>query len=156
MNAIHGTGVDGFLDAFGGVAVLADRSGASKTRLHNEGVGSHVGAIAAADADGLVDPNGLISHISPEQGFSTRDLLLRTGGGGKGVRRGVSQVSSVPAGHHEFNRTILGLSLFGDLKTFLFGGCQNSVQGVTLGEFGKKAFYRNLLLPEVEIRDQLI
>ena len=91
-------------------------------RLHDKGIGSHMGAITAADADGLIDPHRLISHVSPKQRFSTRGLLLQTGGGGKSVRRGVSQDSGVPAGHHEFNRTILGLSLFGDLKTFLFGG----------------------------------
>ena len=86
-------------------------------RLHNECIGSNVSAIAAADADGLINPDSLISHIAPEQGFQSGGLLLLAGGGGKGVRRRISQVSSVPAGHHEFNRTILGVGLFGDLKT---------------------------------------
>ena len=116
-------------------------------RLHNKCVGSNVGAVAAADADGLVNPDSLISQIAPEQGFPSGGQLLRAGGSGKGVRRRISQVSSVPAGHHEFNRTILGIGLFGDLKTLFGGGCQNCVQGVSLGEFGEKAFYRNLLLP---------
>ena len=116
-------------------------------RLHNECVGSNVCAIAAAYTNGLINPDSLITHVSPEQGFPPSGPLQRAGGSCKGVRRRISQVSSVPAGHHEFNRTILGIGLFGDLKTLFGGGCQNCVQGVSLGEFGEKAFYRNLLLP---------
>lgn len=123
MNAVDRTGIDSLLDAISGIAVLSDRSGASQMRLHNECVGSNVGAIAAADADGLINPDSLISQVAPEQGFPSGGLLLRAGGGGKGVRRRISQVSSVPASHHEFNRTILGVGLFGDLETLFGGGC---------------------------------
>ena len=49
--------------------------------LQNECVGSNVGAIAAANADGLINPDSLISHIAPEQGFPSGGLLLRVGGG---------------------------------------------------------------------------
>ena len=127
MNAVDRTCVDSLLDAFSGIAVLSDRSGASQMRLHNECVGSNVCAIAAAYTNGLINPDSLISHIASQQGFPSGGLLLRAGGGGKGVRRRISQVSSVPAGHHEFNRTILLVGLFGYLKTLFGGGCQNCV-----------------------------
>ena len=103
-------------------------------RLHNKGVRSHVSAVATADADGFIHPDSLIAHVSPEEGFPPGGLHLRPSGGGKGVRRRISQDSGVPAGHHEFDRTILGLGLLGDLKSFLGGGSQNRVQGVALSE----------------------
>jgi len=95
--------------------------------LNNKGVRSHVGAVATADADGFINPHSLIAHVAPEQGFHPGGLLLRPSRGGKGVRRRISQDSGVPAGHHEFDRTILGLSLLGNLKTFLGGGSQNRI-----------------------------
>ena len=105
-------------------------------RLNNKGVRSHVGAVATADADGFIDPDSLISHVTPEQGFTSGGRLLRASRGGKGVRRRISQDSSVPAGHHEFDRTILGLGLLSNPKSFL-GSCrQDRVQGVALGELG--------------------
>ena len=72
------------------------------------------------------------------------------------MRRRISQDSGVPAGHHEFDRTILGLGLLGDLKAFLGGGSQNRVQGVALGELGEKTFNWDLLLPQIKVGDQLI
>ncbi len=105
-------------------------------RLNNKSVRSHVGAVAATDADGFIHPDSLISQVTPEQGFAAGGLLMRASGGGKGVRRRISQDSGVPAGHHQFDRTILGLDLLGNLKSFLGGGSQNRVQGVALSEFG--------------------
>ena len=96
-------------------------------RLNNKGVRSHVSAVATADADGFIHPDSFISDITPKQGFSPGGLLLRASGGGKGVRRRISQDSGVPPGHHDFDRTILGLGLLGNLKSFLGGGSQNRV-----------------------------
>ena len=80
-------------------------------RLDYKSIRSHVGAVATADADGFIHPDSLIAHVAPEEGFPPGGLLLRASGGGKGVRRRISQDSGVPAGHHEFDRAILGLGL---------------------------------------------
>ena len=66
MNAIHRTGVDGLLNAFGGVTVLPDGPGASQMRLDYKSVRSHVGAVATADADGFINPDSLIAQVAPE------------------------------------------------------------------------------------------
>ena len=72
--------VDGLLNAFGGVTVLPDGPGASQMRLDNKSVRSHVGAVATADADGFINPDSLIAHVAPEQGFPPGGLLLRASG----------------------------------------------------------------------------
>ena len=117
--------------------------------LNNKSVGSYMSAITAADADAFIDPDSLISHVTPEEGLPTGGLLQRPGWSRKSVRRRISQDSGVPAGHHEFNRTILGLGLLGNLKTFLGGGSKNRVQGMALGELGEETFHRNLLFPQI-------
>ena len=66
VDAIHRTGVDRFLDAFGAVAVLADRSGATEVRLYNKRIPCDVGAVAAADADGFINPYRSFGERSPQ------------------------------------------------------------------------------------------
>ena len=70
MDAIDRTGVDGFLNAFGAVAVLTDGPGASEVRLHNEGVACHMSAVTTADADGFVHPNRSFTKGAPELGLT--------------------------------------------------------------------------------------
>ena len=70
MDAIDRTGVDGFLNAFGTVAVLTDGPGASEVRLHNEGVACHMSAVTTADADGLIDPYSPFTKSAPELGLT--------------------------------------------------------------------------------------
>ena len=70
VDAIDWTGVDCFLDPFGGVAVLADRSGTAVVRFDHKGVGSHVGAVSASDADRFINPHGLIPQLAPQQWLS--------------------------------------------------------------------------------------
>jgi len=69
MDAIDGAGIDRLLDPLGAVAVLAEGPGASPLRLHHEGVGGNVGAVAAADANGLIDPHRLLSKCATQNGF---------------------------------------------------------------------------------------
>ena len=61
MNAIHRTGVDRFLNSFGAVAVLADRTRPPQALFNHKGVGGHMGAVTAADADGFIHPDRLFS-----------------------------------------------------------------------------------------------
>ena len=71
MNAIHWTGVDGLLNAFSGVTVLANGTGSTVPGLHNKSVGSHVGAVPTADARGLIDPDSLLPQRSSQKRFTT-------------------------------------------------------------------------------------
>ena len=87
MDAINRTGVDRFLNAIGAVAVLSNCSGATEMRLNNKRIACNVGAVAATDANRFIHPDSLISHVTPQQGFSPGGLLLRPSGCGKGVRR---------------------------------------------------------------------
>ena len=82
MDAIHWAGVDRLLNPFRGVAVLANGSRASVAGLNNESVGRNVCAVAAADADGLINPNGLITKLTAEQGLTS--IGDRTGLGRSG------------------------------------------------------------------------
>ena len=50
-------------------------------RLNNKGVRSHVGAVAATDANRFIHPDSLISHVTPEQGFPPGGLILRASRG---------------------------------------------------------------------------
>ena len=61
VDAIHRTGVDRFLDQFGAIAILAQGPGAAPKGLDQEGQAGHMGAVTAADADGLIDPNRLLA-----------------------------------------------------------------------------------------------
>ena len=70
MDAIDRTGVDGFLNAFGAVAVLTDGPGASEVRLHNKGVAGHMSAVTTADADGLIDPYRPFAKSAPKLGLT--------------------------------------------------------------------------------------
>ena len=70
VNAIHRTGVDGFLDPFGGVPVLTDRSGTAVIGFDHKGVAGHVSAVSASDADRFIHPDGLITQLTPEQWLS--------------------------------------------------------------------------------------
>ena len=54
-------------------------------RLNNKSVGSYMSAITAADADAFIDPDSLISHVTPEERLPTGGLLQRPGWGRKSV-----------------------------------------------------------------------
>ena len=77
VNAIHRTGVDGFLDALGAVAILPNRPGTAQIGLHHKGVAGHMGAVAASDTDGLIDPNRPFPQFPTKQRF-TAGWLIRT------------------------------------------------------------------------------
>ena len=66
MDAINRTGVDSFLDTFGAVAILSNRSGATEVRLYNKRIPCDMGAVAAADAYGFIHPNRLLGQCSPK------------------------------------------------------------------------------------------
>jgi hypothetical protein len=71
MDAINGTGIDRLLYQLGGVAVLANRPGAAPVGLNRKGVDGHVGAVATANADSLVNPDSLLTQSSAQQWFVT-------------------------------------------------------------------------------------
>ena len=62
VDAVHRTGVNRLLDQLGGIAILAERPGAAPIGLNHEGVGGHMGAVAAADTDSLINPDGLLAQ----------------------------------------------------------------------------------------------
>ena len=72
MNAIHRTGVDGLLDAFSGVTVLANGTGSTVPGFNNKCVSCHMGAISTTNTCGFIDPDGLFPKGSTEQRFTTR------------------------------------------------------------------------------------
>ena len=74
MNAVHGAGFDRFLNPFTAVAILANSPGSSEIGLDCEGVGGHVGAVATADTNSLIDPDSPLSQVSAKNWFEARDL----------------------------------------------------------------------------------
>ena len=71
MNAIHRAGLNRFLDSFSAVTVLADRTRSPQALFNHKGVGGHMGAITAADADGFVHPDRLFSKRATKAGLTT-------------------------------------------------------------------------------------
>jgi len=61
VDAIHWAGLNGFLNPLGTVPVLPDRAGAAQARFNHKRIGRDMGAVPAADTNGLVHPNGLFS-----------------------------------------------------------------------------------------------
>ena len=88
MDAVDGTGVDRLLNAIGAVTVLSDRPGATPTGLHQKRVGRNVGAIATADADGFIDPDGLLAQGSTKQRLTPTAPGLTLGIGNRGKGQG--------------------------------------------------------------------
>ena len=86
MNAIHRTGVDGLLDAFSGVTVLANGTGSTVPGFNNKCVSCHMGAISTTNTCGFIDPDGLFPKGSTEQRFTPRRLILRLGELSEGER----------------------------------------------------------------------
>ena len=84
MDAIDRTGVDGLLDRLRAVTVLADGPGAAPLGFHHKGVASHMGAVAAANANGLVDPDRLLTQGSSEHRLMAAALKGRCRRGRKG------------------------------------------------------------------------
>ena len=84
MDAIDRTGVDGLLDRLRAVAVLADGPGASPLGLHNKGIAGHVGAVTAANTDGFVDPDRLLTQGATEHRLMAAALKGRSRRGGEG------------------------------------------------------------------------
>ena len=87
VDAIHRTGVDRFLDPFGGVAVLTNRSGTAVVRFNHESVGSHVSAVSAPDADRFIHPDGLITQLTTQQWLSAIGRSWTVGRSGECLRR---------------------------------------------------------------------
>jgi hypothetical protein len=71
MDAINGTGINRLLYQLGGVAVLANRPGAAPVGLNRKSVDGHMGAVAAANADSLVNPDCLLTKGSTQHRFMT-------------------------------------------------------------------------------------
>ncbi len=69
LDAVHRTGVNCFLDQLGGIAILAERPGAAPVGLNHEGVGGHMGAVAAANTDSLINPDGLLAQAPAQEGL---------------------------------------------------------------------------------------
>ena len=86
MNAIHRAGVDGFLDALGAVTVLPNRPGTAQMGLHHKGVSGHMGAVAASDADGLIDPNRPFPQCPTKERLTSGWLIRTLRGDLKGKR----------------------------------------------------------------------
>jgi hypothetical protein len=61
MDAVNGTGIDGFLNSLGAITILANGSGATEMGLHNKSIGGDVGAVSATDTNCFVNPHGLVS-----------------------------------------------------------------------------------------------
>jgi hypothetical protein len=59
MDAIHWTSINGLLNPFSAVTVLADHPGPAIGGLHQKSIAGHMGAITAADAHRFIHPNGL-------------------------------------------------------------------------------------------------
>jgi hypothetical protein len=61
MDAVNWTGIDGFLNSLGAVAILANGPGATEIGLHHKRIGGDVGAVSAADTNCFINPHSLIS-----------------------------------------------------------------------------------------------
>jgi hypothetical protein len=61
MDAVNGTGIDGFLNSLSAITILANGSGATEMGLHHKSIGGDVGAISTTYTNCFINPNGLIS-----------------------------------------------------------------------------------------------
>ena len=66
VNAIHWTGIDGFLDPLAAITVLANHPRAPVVRLNDEGVTSHMSAVTASDANRFINPDRLLPQLATE------------------------------------------------------------------------------------------
>ena len=66
VNAIHWTGIDGFLDPLTAITVLANHPRSPVVRLNDEGVTSHMSAVTTSDANGLINPDRLLPQLATE------------------------------------------------------------------------------------------
>ena len=75
VNAIHRTGLDGFLNAGGAVTVLTDGTRSAQVWLDHKRVGGNVSAVATTNTDRFVHPHGFLAESAPQGGLITRSVF---------------------------------------------------------------------------------
>ena len=148
MNAIHRASFYRLLNPLRTVPVLANRSGAPQIGLDNEGIAGHMSAVSATNTDSLINPDSTFTKHTTQNGFASCQWSLSLSRS-RESERGVNQDSGVPTGYDQLDSSVLQIGLFRHLKTFTLRDGKHAVQGVTLGELGKKALNRNVLFPEI-------
>lgn len=116
-----------------------------------------MGAIAAANANGLIHPDGPLAQDTPQQGLLARRHRSESAGGRGPGEAGISVRNwagaegghhrSGPAGYHQFNRAIEAIALLCHLKALGYRGAEDRAQRIALIEQGQEALHRHRLLP---------